>query len=353
VTPETTIRSAAPAALAQGRAGVARFLARAGRGMLRNPILPILVVALPLFAMFVPFYATLPNLTNLLLAASVLLLLSIGGALTMISGNIDLSVEGTLAFTTMTSAWLMVPAPAGLGVELNPIVAIVFSPALGIAIGLLNALMVEKLQVNPFIVTIGMLLALKGAAAIPTHATTIYGLPPEYSWVGLNSVFGFSWVVVIAFAICFALSFWLRNSVAGRHIYAIGGNKEAAVENGISPLRTVMLVYGLSGGLAGVAGWLDAARLDSASASAGDGITFTVFAAMIVGGVALSGGAGSLWGVLGGVILLASIDNVLNLVEINPLYVNFVRGAVIILAVLLIVARQRLAERLKLQESAA
>jgi ribose/xylose/arabinose/galactoside ABC-type transport system permease subunit len=271
----------------------------------------------------------------------------------MISGNIDLSVEGTLAFTTMTSAWLMVPAPAGLGVELNPIVAIVFSPALGIAIGLLNALMVEKLQVNPFIVTIGMLLALKGAAAIPTHATTIYGLPPEYSWVGLNSVFGFSWVVVIAFAICFALSFWLRNSVAGRHIYAIGGNKEAAVENGISPLRTVMIVYGLSGGLAGVAGWLNAARLDSASASAGDGITFTVFAAMIIGGVALSGGAGSLWGVLGGVILLASIDNVLNLVEINPLYVNFVRGAVIILAVLLIVARQRLAERLKLQESAA
>src|ERR1017187_9883145 len=144
MTPETTIRSVAPAAGAEERASVARFLARGGRAMLRNPILPILVVALPLFAMFVPFYATLPNLTNLLLAASVLLLLSIGGALTMISGNIDLSVEGTLAFTTMTSAWLMVPAPAGLGVELNPFFAIAFSPMLGIAIGLLNALMVEK-----------------------------------------------------------------------------------------------------------------------------------------------------------------------------------------------------------------
>ena len=332
---------------------VARLAASGGKAMLRNPILPILLVALPLFSIFVPFYATLPNLTNLMLAASVLLLLSIGGALTMISGNIDLSVEGTLAFTAMVAAWLMVARPAGAGLELNPLLAIVLSVGLGVLIGLLNALMVEALQVNPFIVTIGMLLALKGAAAIPTHATTIYGLPPEYSWVGLHSIFGLSWVAVIAFAICFALSFWLRNSVAGRHIYAIGGAKGPAVENGVSPLKTIMLVYGMSGGLAAIAGWLNAARLDSASASAGDGITFTVFAAMIIGGVALSGGAGNLWGVLGGVILLASIDNVLNLIAINPLYVNFVRGAVIIVAVLLIVARQRLARRFKLQEQAA
>ena len=202
---------------------VARLAASAGKAMLRNPILPILLVALPLFSIFVPFYATVPNLTNLMLAASVLLLLSIGGALTMISGNIDLSVEGTLAFTAMVAGWLMVARPAGAGLELNPLLAIVLSVGLGVSIGLLNALMVEALQVNSFIVTIGMLLALKGAAAIPTHATTIYGLPPEYSWVGLHSIFGLSWVAVIAFAICFALSFWLRNSVVGRHIYAIGG----------------------------------------------------------------------------------------------------------------------------------
>jgi ribose/xylose/arabinose/galactoside ABC-type transport system permease subunit len=331
----------------------ARLAASAGKAMLRNPILPILFVALPLFSIFVPFYATLANLTNLLLAASVLLLLSIGGALTMISGNIDLSVEGTLAFTTMVAAWLMAAAPDGIGLELNPLLTILISVGLGVAIGLLNALMVEGLHVNPFIVTIGMLLALKGAAAIPTHAMTIYGMPAAYSWVGLHSLFGLSWVAVIAFAICFALSFWLRNSVAGRHIYAIGGAKDSAVENGVSALKTVLLVYGMSGGLAAVAGWLNAARLDSASASAGDGITFTVFAAMIIGGVALSGGAGSLWGVLGGVILLASIDNVLNLIAINPLYVNFVRGAVIIVAVLLIVARQRLALRFRIEEPAA
>ena len=334
------------------RAGSARLLVALGRAMLRNPILPILLVALPLFALLVPFYATLPNIKNLLLASSILLLLSLGAAIVMISGNIDLSVEGTLAFTTMLGAWLMMPSP-GSGLLLHPFLAIPLSVAAGVGIGCINALLVERLKVNPFIVTIGMLLALKGAAAIPTKAATIYGLPDVYSWVGLRSVLGVSWVVIIAFTSCILLSLWLRHSVAGRHIYAIGGHKDAAVENGVSALRTVMLCYCLAGGLAGIAGWLNAARLDSASASSGDGITFTVFAAVIIGGVALSGGAGSLWGVLGGVILLTSIDNVLNLIAFNPLYVNFVRGMVILLAILLIVARQRLAARVGLQEPAA
>jgi ribose transport system permease protein len=337
----------------QNRGVAMRLAAAVGKTLLLNPILPILVVALPLFAAFVPYYATLANLQSLLLASSILLLLSCGGALAMITGNIDLSVEGTLCFSGMVIAWLMMPGPTGSGLELSPFLTIPLGILLGVGIGMLNGLMVQGLGVNPFIVTLGMLLTLKGAAAIPTEATTIYSLPPAYSWVGYNAVAGVSWVVIIAFTVCLLLAIWLRTSVVGRHIYAIGGNTEAARENGISPLRTVMIVYGISGGMAGLAGWLNAARLDSASASSGDGITFTVFAAIIIGGVALSGGAGSLWGVLGGVILLSSIDNVLNLIAINPLYLNFVRGAVIIIAVLLIVVRQRLASRFRLQESAA
>lgn len=336
-----------------GRADSARPLGALGRAMLRNPILLILLIALPLFAIFVPFYATLPNLKNLLLASSILLLLASGGALAMITGNIDLSVEGTLVFTAMVAAWLMTGQAGGLGTQWPPILVIPISIGLGAAVGVLNALMVERLGVNPFIVTLGMLLALKGAAAIPTEAATIYGLPSGYNWVGLNSIWGVSWVVIIAFSVWLLIALWLRYSISGRHIYAIGGSKEAALENGISPLKTVTMVYALSGALAGLAGWLNAARLDSASASSADGITFPVFAAIIIGGVALTGGAGSLWGVLGGVILLTSIDNVLNLVALNPLYVNFVRGGVIIVAVLLIVVRQRLALRFGLQEHAA
>jgi ribose transport system permease protein len=336
-----------------GGAPLARLLAGLGRAMLRNPILPILLVALPLFAVSVPFYATVANLQNLALASSILLLLAAGGAVVMMSGNIDLSVEGTLLFTCMVAAWLMTEKHGGSGLLLHPLLVIPLSVALGAGIGCINAFMVERLAVNPFIVTIGMLLALKGAAAIPTQASTIYGLPPLYSWVGYNSVFGLSWIVIIAFGTVLLLSVWLSHSIGGRHVYAVGGNRAAAVENGVSSWATVTLAYAIAGALAGLAGWLNAARLDSASASSVDGITFTVFAAMIIGGVALTGGAGSLWGVLGGVILLSSIDNVLNLIAINPLYVNFVRGVVILLAILLIVVRQALAARLGLQESAA
>jgi ribose/xylose/arabinose/galactoside ABC-type transport system permease subunit len=336
-----------------GGAPLARLPAQIGRAMLRNPILPILVVALPLFGLFVPFYATVANFQNLALASSILLLLAAGGAVVMISGNIDLSVEGTLVFTCMVAAWLMTEKHGGSGLLLHPALVIPLSIALGAGIGCINAFMVERMGVNSFIVTIGMLLALKGAAAIPTQASTIYGLPPSYSWVGYNSVLGLSWIVIIAFGVLFLLSIWLRNSVGGRHVYAVGGNRAAAVENGVSAYGTVTTAYAIAGGLAGLAGWLNAARLDSASASSVDGITFTVFAAMIIGGVSLTGGAGSLWGVLGGVILLSSIDNVLNLIAVNPLYVNFVRGAVILLAVVLIVLRQRLAARLGLQEPAA
>src|SRR5262249_25768581 len=152
--------------------------------------------------------------------SSILLLLTTGGALVMISGNIDLSVEGTLALTSMMAAWLMVGAPAGSGLELSPFLVIPISIGLGIGIGAVNALLVEGLGVNPFIVTIGMLLALKGAAAIPTQATTIYGLLDAYSWVGLNDVGGLSWIVVISFVICLLVSLWLRHSIAGRHLYA-------------------------------------------------------------------------------------------------------------------------------------
>lgn len=334
-------------------APLARLLGQAARAMLRNPILPILLVALPVFALTVPFYATVANFQNLALASSILLLLAAGGAVVMISGNIDLSVEGTLVFTCMVAAWLMSEKFGGSGLLLHPALVIPLSITLGAGIGCVNGLMVEKLGVNSFIVTIGMLLALKGAAAIPTQASTIYGLPTLYSWVGYNSIFGLSWIVIIAFGTLVLLSVWLRNSVGGRHVYAVGGNRAAAIENGVSSLATVVRAYAIAGGLAGLAGWLNAARLDSASASSVDGITFTVFAAMIIGGISLTGGAGSLWGVLGGVILLSSIDNVLNLIAINPLYVNFVRGMVILLAVVLIVARQRLANRLGLQEAAA
>jgi ribose/xylose/arabinose/galactoside ABC-type transport system permease subunit len=270
----------------------------------------------------------------------------------VISGNFDLSVEGTLAFSATVAAWLMYENSPGSGLGLNGALAVLVTVLIGVAAGVVNALMVEGLHVNPFIVTLGTLLTLKGAAAIPTSAQTLYGLPSSYSGVARQEIFGINLIVLIAAVLYAGIAVYMTRAVSARHIYAVGGNKRAARENGVSPLKTIITVYCISGACAGVAGGLTAARLDSAGPGLGSDITFTVFAAIVIGGIALEGGKGSLWGALGGVVLLGSIDNVLNLLAINPLYVNFVRGSVIVIAILLIVVRGRLAAAFGIQERA-
>jgi ribose/xylose/arabinose/galactoside ABC-type transport system permease subunit len=121
--------------------------------ILRNPVLPILFIALPAFAVFVPDYATTGNLQNLLLQSAVLALLVAGGATVVISGNFDLSVEGTLAFSATVAAWLMYDKSPGSGFGLNGTLAVLVTVLVGIAVGVINGLMVEALHVNPFIVT--------------------------------------------------------------------------------------------------------------------------------------------------------------------------------------------------------
>lgn len=316
-------------------------------------MLPLLIVALSAFVVFVPFFATTRNLEDLGLESAVLLILAGGGSIVLITGNFDLSSEGTLAFTAVLAGWLMVNASPGGGFGLSPFLVLPLTIMVGGLIGLANAFLVEGLGVNPFIVTLTTLLTLKGAAALPTHALTIYGLPSTYDWIGRSTIAGVSMIVIVALVIYVALALFVRHSLFGRHLYAVGGNREAALRNGISPLRVVSVAYGLSGALAAVAGWLAATRLDSAAPALEDGIIFNVFAAMVIGGVSLTGGKGSLWGAAGGVVLLGAINNVLNLVALNPLYVNFVRGLVLLLAVLLIIVRQRLGARLGLQERAA
>ncbi len=321
--------------------------------VLRNPIVPILALALPLFSLFVPGYATLGNLGNLLLQSSVLLLLAAGAAIVVISGNFDLSVEGTLAFTAVFAGWLMYTEAPGSGWGIHPVVALTASLLVGAGVGAANGYLVEGLHINPFIVTLGTLLTLKGAAAIPTQANTLFGLPDLYSLVGQTSLLGVSPIVLLAVTLYVIVALMMRYSVASRHVYAVGGAKKAARENGINPLRVIMGAYVVSGVLAATAGWLTSARLDSSGPLLGDQITFTVFAAIVIGGIALEGGKGSLWGALGGVALLGSIDNVLNLLAVNPLFVNFVRGSVILVAVLMLVLRGRAARRFGVMERAA
>jgi ribose/xylose/arabinose/galactoside ABC-type transport system permease subunit len=319
---------------------------------LRNPIGPLLVVALICFCVFVPFFATISDAQNMALETPVLLLLAGGGAVVLISGNFDLSSEGTLEFTSVLAAWLMVKSAPGGPFGLSPFIVLPLMVLVGCLIGVVNGVFVSILKVNPFIVTLTTMLTLKGAAAIPTQGNTIYQLPAAYGWVGSATWHGFSAILFVAVGLYALLWLYMRYSVFSRHCYAVGGNVSAAVENGVSAKRVVIGAYAISGGFAAIAGWLDAARIASASPVLDDGIIFTVFAAMVIGGISLTGGRGSLLGAAAGAVLMTSVNNVLNLVALPPLYVDFVRGLVLLIAVLLIVARQKLAARLGIQEPA-
>lgn len=320
------------------------------RLFLANPVVPLLAVVIPAFIVFVPGYATGTNMRNVALQSAVLALLVLGGGIVLISGNFDLSSEGTLVFTAVLGAWLMATEAPGSGWGVNPFIAIAAMIGVGLLVGLVNGVLVAVLGVNPFIVTLAMLLTLRGAAAIPTQSQTVVGLPDAFNWVGRSSLSGMSMIVFVSIALYVVFTVITSISVYGRHLYAVGGNLVAARENGIPAVKVVTIAYMISGALAAVAGWLSAARLDSASANMGDGIIFTAFAALVIGGVSLTGGKGSLWGALGGVFLLGSITNVINLLAINPVYINFIRGVVLIAAVLIIVGRIRVARRLGIPE---
>lgn len=328
-------------------------LGNVGVVLLQNPILPILLIILPLFAILVPGFATERNIQNLLLQSSVLAVLVIGQSIVLISGNFDLSQEGTLVFTVMLSAWLMTVESPGAGIGLNPILALLIAVVVGAGIGAINGTIVERFGVNPFIVTLAMLLALRGLASVITGTQSVFPLPDLYSWVGSVAVAGFSAIVIVAGLIYVGFAGWLRTSLFGRHVFAVGGDKAAARENGVSSLKVITFAFVLSGMLAAVAGWLAASRLDSASPRLAEGIIFSVFAAAVIGGVSLRGGRGGLWGALGGVILLGAVENVLSLSGVQPLYVSAIRGFVILAVVLIDVGRQRLALRLGVQEKAA
>jgi ribose/xylose/arabinose/galactoside ABC-type transport system permease subunit len=326
---------------------------RIGAVLLQNPILPILLVVLPVFAVLVPGFASERNLQILLLQSSVLAVLVIGQSIVLITGNFDLSQEGTLVFTVMLSAWLMTVDAPGAGIGLNPVLALLIAVLAGGVIGAINGTVVERFGVNPFIVTLAMLLALRGLASVITGTQSIFPLPDLYSWVGAVSVAGFSAIVIVAGVIYSLSAVWLRTSLFGRHVFAVGGDKAASHENGISAVKVITGAFVLSGILAAIAGWLAASRLDSASPRLGEGIIFSVFAAAVIGGVSLKGGRGGLWGALGGVILLVAVENVLSLSGVQPLYVSAIRGFVILAVVLIDVGRQRLAHHLGIQEKAA
>jgi len=290
------------------------------------------------FAVRAKGFLTGLNMINILLHGSVLGLVSIGQAICLFSGNFDLSAEGTVSLVTVLAGWLMVPSgwwEGGGGWELHPFITIPLLLLVGAGAGWLNGFMITRLGMNNFIVTLAMQLVLRGIGLFICKGFNISDLPPLFRWLG-NGRIGPVPVQIIFTGLAFVgFHLFLGHSSFGRQLYAVGGNKDAARASGFNSERTITTAYIISGVLAAIAGWMLLGRVgESVSAVLGTGLTLETVAAAVIGGVALKGGYGSIGNAFAGVVLLSVVDNGLNVMEVDPFWVNGIRGFIILVALL-------------------
>lgn len=276
-----------------------------------------------------PDFATVSNVLNILLAASPLTILACGLTVALIAGEIDLSVGSVEALTGSVAAILMVT----YGVPWP--LAVCGGIAVGAAAGFVNGIFATKFAVPSFVASLAMLSIASGAANLLTNGTSVFGLGEQFGFIGTGKIAGVPVPVIIASAVAVVLAVVLRRTTFGLDVYAVGGNAEAARLSGVNIAKIKVRVLVLSGALAGIAGLIIAARLDSGSGTVGTQDLMAAIAAVVIGGTSLNGGVGSIGGSVIGALLIATIQNGLVLMDITAFWQQVAIGSLILIAALL------------------
>lgn len=292
-------------------------------------ILIFFILLFALFSVIARGFLTVNNLINVTRQVSLIGIVSVGMTLVILSGGIDLSVGSLLALCGTFTAYLMVKA------ELPMIVAIIAGIGAGALTGLVNGLLITKVNIPPLITTLATMTGVRGAAYIITKGVPIYGFPKGFGIIGQ----GYIWVIpipVVIMAVVFLAGYLVLNKLPlGRHIYGIGGNEEAAVLSGINVTKKKILVYVLSGLLAGIAGVVLLSRINTGAPTLGTGFELEVITAVVLGGVSIAGGEGKLRGVIVGVMIMGVLSNALIILGLDEYYQWVVRCFVLLFAVAL------------------
>jgi len=290
-------------------------------------IYAFLAALIILFTLLTRAFFTFDNFIVILRQVAVIGICAFGETLVVIAGGIDLSVGSTVALSGVIAAvlakFLEVPVP----------LAFLAGIAAGGVCGLLNGLLTTRIRIPPIIVTLGTLTIIRGIAFIVVGGNTVFGMPLSYRVLGRNYI-GFIPIPVLIMIVIFVLFFLLLNNFRlGRHIYAIGSNEEAAIISGVNVNRTKLLLFGLSGLMAGISGAILSSRLDSGQAATAEGLELDVLTAVVLGGVSISGGRGRLGSVFVGVLIIGILANGLILLNVQYFYQLVIKGAVLLFAV--------------------
>ncbi|WP_038704869.1 ABC transporter permease subunit [Planococcus sp. PAMC 21323] len=277
-----------------------------------------------------PDFLSVSNLMNVLRQVSINALIAFGMTFVILTGGIDLSVGSTLALTGAVTAGLMASG-------VDPIFAMLLGLLLGAVLGAINGIIIAKGKVAPFIATLATMTIYRGLTLVYTDGRPISGLGDSltFQMLGKGYFLGVP-IPVVTMIISFAiLYFILKKTTFGRRVYAVGGNEEASILSGINADRIKIYVYSLLGLLAAVASLILTSRLNSAQPTAGEMFELDAIAAVVLGGTSLTGGRGWIVGTLIGALIIGVLNNGLNLIGVTSFFQQVVKGAVILLAVLL------------------
>jgi ribose transport system permease protein len=295
-----------------------------------------LIVLVVVMAVLSPTFLTFRNVFNVGTQIAVIAIIALGSTFVIVSGGIDLSVGSVLALAGIVFGWAS--AKAGLPLP----VALLLGIGVGALAGFVNGNLVTFANIPPFIATLAMLSAARGLALVISGGIPISRIPSSLQTLGNGDLFGVIPLPVVLMVAMWVLAAWvLRYTYAGRCMYAIGGNEEAARLSGINVVGQKLLIYTLSGLFAAIAGILLTARLASAQPQAGVGFELDAIAAVVIGGASLSGGVGSATGTIVGAFILGVLRNGLNLLNVSAFWQQVVIGAVIVLAVMTDTLRRR------------
>ncbi len=279
------------------------------------------------------------NFFNILLQNANIAVLAVGMTMVIILGEIDLSVGGIEALGCVVAAWMMVHG--GLGIIPSVIIALIA----GTLCGVVSGFFVAYFRFHSFVSTLAMMGISRGLALIYTHGASIYGLPDSFRFVGQGSIGPIAVPVIIAAVVLLLGHLFLTQFRMGNHIYAVGGNIEAARLAGINVGRVKLIVLSISGFCGALAGVIMASRLNSGQGTIGEADLLDTIAAVIIGGTSLMGGVGTIPGTIIGVLIIGVIRNGLNLLGVSSFWQMVAIGIIIICAVLVDEIRRRFQEK--------
>jgi inositol transport system permease protein len=290
----------------------------------------IFILLIILVSALTPNFLTPRNLINVVRQISFVAIIAIGSTLIIIISGIDLSPGAVMAFAAVVAASLAHPG------QFPVIVPILAGLGIGVLMGFINAFIIAKSEIPPFIVTLGMFTGARGAALLYTNGKPIGDFSDAYIWLGSGKFLGIPVPILLLAVVAIFTHIILNNTKLGRHIYALGGNEQAAIISGVNVFKVKLIVFTYGGFLAALSAISLSARIQSGQPSMGLGYELDAIAGAVIGGTSLSqGGIGTIPGTIIGSLIIGVINNGMDLLNINSYWQQIVKAVIIVGAVLL------------------